>query len=156
MKRYLLLLVTTGLILFLHGYVLAGVEIKAEVDKNKLTTDELLTYKLIITSTEKYIPQPRVPKFEGFNIISQAESATVSFTKSKIKNINVYVFILAPQGSGELKIEPSQIKFKGRSYQTEAFDIEVAQGKSRPPLPPQQKQGRPQETPEEQAPQTTL
>lgn len=155
MKRFLFL-VTMALIIFLTDSVLAEIEIKAQVDKNKLTTDELLTYKLIITSDEKNIPQPQIPRFEGFNIVSQAQSTTVSLAKSNIKNIIVYAFILAPQNVGKLKIESSQIKFKGKIYQTEAFDIEVNQGKTKPLTPPKQQENLPSEYPEEQADKITL
>lgn len=154
MKR--IFLITTSLLLFCIGSAFAEVEIKAGVDKNKLTTDEVLTYKLIITSQVKNIPVPQVPKFEGFNIVSQAQSTTVSFIKSKIKNIIVYVFILAPKDYGKFKIEPAQIKFKGKSLQTEAFDIEVGLGKTKPIAPPEEEPNLPPETPEESTPKITL
>ena len=145
MKRFSRFLITIALILLFSGSSWVDIEIKAQVDKNKLTTDELLTYKLTVASATSAIPRPILPKFEGFSIVSQAESATVSLVKSRIKKIIVFAFILAPNNPGKFKIEPSQIKLEGKAYQTDAFDIEVTQGKNKPIPPPQ-----------EEVPQTTL
>lgn len=146
----------TALILSFVSPVLAEIEMKAQVDKNNLTTDELLTYKLVITSDEKNIPRVQLPKFEGFNIASQAQSSTVSFAKSNIKKIIVFAFILRPNEVGEFKIEPSQINFEGKTYKTEVFKIKIIQGKTKPLKPPRKDKTLPPEQPEEQGPKTTL
>ena len=156
MKRYVLLLTTIILISSSGSAVWAGMEIKAEVDKQKLATDELLTYKLTISGDEKDIPAPRLPEFKGFNIISQAESASAALAKSNIKRNIVYLFVMVPKEEGEFKIEPSQIKFKGKTYQTPSFQIQVIQGKAKPVIPNPQQPTPPQEQPEEQKPQITL
>jgi len=146
----------TALILSFVSPVLAEIEMKAQVDKNNLTADELLTYKLVITSDEKNIPRVQLPKFEGFNIASQAQSSTVSFAKSNIKKIIVFAFILRPNEVGEFKIGPSQINFEGKTYKTEVFKIKIIQGKTKPLKPPQKDKTLPPEQPEEQGPKTTL
>lgn len=107
----------------------ADTSIKAEVDKKKLSTDETLTYKLTITSSEKQLPQPQIVKFEGFNIISQVESSAISFLKSQITTNAVYVYILAPTDVGKFKIGPSLIKIKNKTYSSAEFNIEVVAGK---------------------------
>lgn len=131
------------LTLFLQSYVYAEVEFKAQVDKNKLASDELLTYKLVITTDEKNIPQPQFPRFEGFNIVSQAESTTISFAKSSTKNTVIYVFVLAPNDPGEFKIESSRLKSKDKTYQTESFEIEVTPGNTKPQPRLRQKPSKP-------------
>jgi hypothetical protein len=140
-------------IIFVFSYASAFAEttIKAEVDKSDITTDEALTYKVIVTSTEKDLPEIQPPKFDGFNLIYQAKSTTFSFVKSNIKTILVYAFILAPTDIGKFKIEPSSIKVKGQEYSTAAFEIEVKQGKA--PLKPQPKK---KSVPESQEPQYVL
>lgn len=135
----------------------AETSIKAEVDKNTLTTDEALTYKIIITSSEKQIPEPRVPKFEGFNVVSSASSSTVSFTEGNVKTILVYAFILAPAAAGKFKIEPSRIKVAGNAYFSQEFEIQVTQGKVQPKALPEQKPSPPEKTlPKSEEPQVTL
>lgn len=150
------ILATILLILFLPTGVFAqDFSIKAEVDKIKITTDDSITYKLIITSSAKKIPRPTLPKFEGFRGISNAQSSTISFVKGGVRGILVYAYILVPKDIGKFKIEPSQIKLEGKTYSSEAFEIEVIQGKAKPQIPPQEKPLLPKETPGESE-QTTL
>ena len=153
MKR-VIILITIFIFSFLST---AGAQtsIKAEVDKTGLTTDETLIYKIIVMSSEKKLPAPVAPKFEGFQVISQAQSSTVSYIKNNIKTILVYVFILAPVATGKLKIDPSVIKAKDKDYSTEAFEIEVTQGKVRPKVRPKQKPLTPQESEPEKSTQPT-
>lgn len=131
MKNKLIWLV----ILFILSYAtvaFADTSVKAEVDKLSLTTDEDLTYKLVITSSAKKIPQPKLPKFEGFVVLSNAHTSQISISSGTQKTLVVYVFILAPVETGKLKIEPSQIEIKGKSYSSDAFEIEVEPGKVKP------------------------
>ena len=115
----------------------AETTIKAEVDKPRITTDEALTYKLTVSSAEKNIPQPQVPGFEGFAVISQAQSSTISFMQRGPKAILIFIYILAPLNTGKFTIRPSQIKIQGKTYTSEAFEIEVLQGKGEPQPQPE-------------------
>lgn len=138
-KRIIFLLLV---MVFLNiGNVFAETSIKAELDKASIITSETLTYKIIIISSEEKLPLPEVPKFNGFNVISQAESSTVSLVKSEVKTILVYVFILAPVSSGKFKIDPAIIKINNKVMSSQAFEIEVTQGLDGPgkeeELPPQ-------------------
>lgn len=147
------------ILIFLSIVALAFAEtsIKAEVDKKSITTDENVIYKLTITSTDKNIPQPQLPKFTGLAVISQAQSSSISLVKGGIKTILVYAFVLAPLDIGKFKIEPSLIKVKNKTCSTDTFEIEVTQGKRKPN--PSQKEGLPlPEKPpsESEEPQVTL
>jgi len=130
----------------------AEVTIKAEVDKASITTDDNITYKLTITSSEKNIPEPQLPEFKGFYLVTQAQSSTVSLDKSNIKTILVYTYILVPKDVGKFKIEPSTIKIQGNAYSSETFEIEVKLGRTKPQALPEQK---PSQT-ESEEPQFTL
>ena len=148
---------TLLLILFSTAPAFAEISIKAEVDKTSISTDETLTYKLIITSTDNQAPEPEVPKFTGFNVISQAQSSTFSYLKTGPKTVLVFAFILAPLEAGKFKIEPSVIKLKGKTYSADSFEIEVTQGKAKPKAPPEEKQTLPEKFPSESdQPQITL
>lgn len=146
MKKFIVIgIIYISLFLFTTG-VLAETSIKAEVDNNSITTDETLTYKLIITSSDKKLPTPQLPKFERFNVLSQAQSSTLSFVKSNVKTILVYAFVLAPTDIGKFKIEPGAIKIKNETYSSDAFEIEVRQGKARPETKPKEKSLLPEQT----------
>jgi hypothetical protein len=135
----------------------AETSIKAEVDNTSITTGETLTYKLVITSSDKKLPTPELPKFEGFNVLSQAQSQTISLVKSDVKTILVYAFVLAPTDTGKFKIEPSAIKIKNETYSSDAFEIEVRQGRAKPQAKPEQKPSLPEPTqPESEQPKIVL
>lgn len=131
--------------------------IKAEIDKVSLATNEAVTYKLTITSSERQLPPPQLPKFEGFKVVSTTKVSNISFAKNKVKTITVYTFILYPNEIGKVKIEPSSIKIKEKTYQTEEFQIEVIQVEVKPQVPPEQKPLLPKQSPSElEQSQTTL
>lgn len=135
----------------------AETTMKAEVNKTRITTDETLTYKITIISTDKSISKPQIPKFEGFNAISQLQSSNISFVKAGIKTTLVYTFILSPADTGKFKIEPSHLKIRNKTYSTDSFEIEVIQGKARPMPKSKETPRQPEEIlPETEEPQITL
>ncbi len=135
----------------------AQTQIKSEVDKKKISTDEALTYKFTVTSSEKKITQPKFPEFNDFIVLWQAESSTVSFIKGGAKTILVCSFLLAPKNTGKFTIEPTQIKAEGETYTSEKFEIEVTAGKFEPKALPEEKPFQPRKSlPEPEEPQVTL
>ena len=138
MKSKFVILVLS-LILFFVASAFAEITIKAEVNNTSITANDNLTYKLVITSTEKNIPSPQIPKFEGFTVLSQAQSSTLSLAASNIKTMLTFTYILAPKEKGKFTIEPAIIKIKDKVFSSAAFEIEVKQG-SLPTLAPQQEQ----------------
>ena len=145
--RKKIILGAVALLLLGWANAFAETTIKAEVDKRSITTDDSLTYKLTIASSEENIPSPEVPSFDGFAIISQAQSSTLSLLKQGPRAILIYVYILAPLKTGKSTIQPGSITMQGKTYSSESFDIEVAQGKTKPPKP---------EGTENELPQVTL
>lgn len=148
-----------ALIIFFSFFTAAYAEtsVKAQVDKTGITTDEALAYKLTVTSSEKELPLPQLPGFKGFAVASSAQSSQVRISAGKLENSAVYVFILYPQQTGKLKIGPSQIKIKGKVYSSEAFEIEVKQGKAKPKPKTETGPALPRKSlPEAGSPKTTL
>jgi len=131
MKSRAIILVILFIVFYLNS-AFAETTIKAKVDKTNITTDKVVTYKLTITSTEKKVPRPELPEFEGFRIISQVQSSNVSLIKKDIKTSIVHTYILAPDKIGTLKIKPSKIKIDDEVISSDAFQIEVKQGKVKP------------------------
>jgi hypothetical protein len=149
-------IVLISLLLFVVE-ALAETSLKAEVDKTSLTTDEDLTYKLIITSSAKRIPKPKLPTFDGFAVLSNAQTSQISISSGTQKSLLIYVFLLAPAKTGKLRIEPSRIEIEGKSYASEAFKIQVKQGKTKPQVKPEQKSPLPKKSqPETEQPQISL
>lgn len=142
-------------ILFFTFNAFAETSIEAEVDKLRMTTDEALTYKMTINSSERNLPLPKLPKFEGFTAVSQVKSSHMAFAEGGVKTVVAHVVVLVPEGIGKLKIEPASIKIKNRVYSSQAFEIEVAQGKTKPR--PKEEPSSPEEAPlKTQLPQIIL
>jgi hypothetical protein len=155
MRRVTVLSIMFVLSVIASGF--ADTSIKAEVDKLKLSTDEALSYKLTISSTDKRLPVPQVPSFKGFNQLSQSESSNMSFVKNTIETILIYEFILVPTGEGKFKIEPSSIRLKDKTISSDSFEIEVTLGKVKPEAPAETKPAVPEENlPDSEEPQVTL
>lgn len=111
--------------------VFAETSIKSEVDKTGITTDDTLVYKVTVTSSEKNIPVPEIPKFEDFIVASQAQSSTIVFLKGRTNTQAAYGFILLPRQAGKLKIGPAKIKVGSETFVSEQLQIDVAQGKEK-------------------------
>lgn len=141
MKKYILF---TILFLSVLPLAFAEISIKAEVSKKTITTDEALTYKITIASSEKTVPLPKLAEFDGFNIISRMNSTSFNLSAGTIKYAFVFVFILAATKTGEIEIPPAKIRFEDKDYSTDAFKIMVLQGKNKPQ--PKQKKILPQGT----------
>jgi len=138
-------------------FVFADTTVKAEVDRISLTTDQALTYKLTIDSSAKRIPQPKLPSFEGFVAISNAQTSQISISGGMQKTSVVYVFVLAPTQAGKFKIGPAEIKIENKIYSSDTFEIEVRQGKARPQVKPETKPTLPKKSPPAtEEPQFTL
>lgn len=154
MKKAFIILIFS---LFFICLAFAQTQIKSEVDKARISTDEALTYKLTIISSEKKITQPKFPEFKDFTILWQAESSTISFIKGGAKTTLVYTFLLAPKNTGKFTIGPARIESEGKTYTSEKFEVEVTAGKLKPKALPESKPLKPKKTlPESQEPQVTL
>lgn len=143
-KIFLFILLSVSLFM---APVYAETTIRAQVNKTRITTDEPLIYKVVVSSDEKMLPALELPKFEGFAQVSKSQSSSISLTAGKITTKLSYDFILASLKPGKITIGPSQIKIKDQFFKSESFDIEVTQGKNKPKIPPQNKLQSPQNIP---------
>ena len=130
--------------------VFAETTIKASVDKTSVTTDDIITYTLEISSGEKAIPDPTLPHFEHFSILKQVQTNNLSVGEKGVTSSVTFQFALAPAEAGTFIVEPAQIKVKDQVYKSEAFTIEVKPGTARPSQEPQEL------PPESDESQTTL
>lgn len=108
------------------------VQIRAEVDRQTATTDDLITCKIIITSSLRQTASPQLPDFRGFAVISQASSSTVSMKEGAVKSVLVMAFVLLPVQTGSLTIGPAALTVDGRQYASQPLTIQVSQGTRRP------------------------
>lgn len=150
-------ILTASIVFFLFfANAFADISIKAEVDKTSITTDDAVTYKVTVTSDEKNLSAPELPTLDDFQVVSSARSSTVSFIKNSPKALLAYVLVLLPRKAGKLIIGPSIVKVNSKAYATDAFTIEVAPGKMKAQVSPEENQIPESSFPQSDQPQTTL
>lgn len=153
-------LIVISLVMF-SGVCFAEEPIKAEVDKTKIATDETIIYKISIISSDKKVPAPQLPDFEGFSVLSRVQSSSISFSSEGVRTSMIYTFILAPLDAGKFSIGPATVKAGNKIYSSETLEIEVTPSKSmpkkesRPPFPAPKK-GLPPGDRDREEMQTTL
>lgn len=153
--------IITLALVFIFGFIstaFSEITFKAEVDKTIITTDELLTYKVTVKSSEKKMPQPEIPEFNGFKVISQSHSSAISFGRGSMQTTIVYIFVLSALDMGRFKIDPAFLKLKDKVYTSESFEVEVSPGKTKPKPPIKSEPDLDEQSPaaEPEYPQITL
>lgn len=109
--------------------VFAQPTMKAEVNKLRISTDETLTYKLTIVSSDKQQLLPKLPEFKGFKVVSSSQSSSASFAVDKASITSAFIFVLVPTAVGKFTIEPATLSLKKETLTADSFEIEVVQGK---------------------------
>jgi hypothetical protein len=144
----------------LSGKANAELSIQASIDKQAFTTDETLTYTLVIRSSEQRIPKPKFPSFTGLTVVSQAQSSSVTLVKGEAKTVVVYVFELAVSAPGVMTIEPASVEVDKQIFSSDSFQIDVKEGTMKTPhtIPKQEQRSPslPDSPPDEDRPKVTL
>ncbi len=115
--------------------VFAETVLKAEADKTSISTDEVVTYTVSITSTDRSVPVPSLPAFDDFSVLSSVRSSSSTFQKGALKISVVYSFVLAPRKTGTLTIKPVTLAIGKEECVSDTLKIEVKEG-SRVPVSP--------------------
>jgi hypothetical protein len=136
MKRIILSIILS--LVLSRGVAYAETSLKAQVDKKAATTDELISYKVSVISTGDLLSAPQFPDFNGFKVVSQGQSSSLSFAKGGMNSETAYIFTLAPIEPGEIEISPARLKTKEGELASDSFIIKVKQGdKPLRPAPPE-------------------
>ena len=101
--------------------------VTAEVDRTELTTDETLKLTLTIRGSGSTSP-PALTGLQGFVMVGRSSSMSMSTVQGKTTSEAVYAFILRPNETGVLTIDPISVTVDGRSHSTEPITIKVTQG----------------------------
>ena len=101
--------------------------ITATVDRNTLTTDDVLTLSVAIDANNG-TPQPLMPPLDGFNIISTSTSTNMSLINGVVSGQVTYLYFLQPVRTGPLAIPSISAIINGQTYATLPLLIQVSQG----------------------------
>lgn len=133
-KFVILMLIFIGL-----NKVFADISISASVDKNVISLDEQVTLQVVVSGNVTNIPQPQIPKLNGFQIYSSGRSQNISIINGQVSSSVSFNYILSPTKIGEFEIPPITVTYQGKTYQTEPIKIKVEKSQVSPRQPTVQK-----------------
>lgn len=113
----------------------SDISVSARVDKSELSIDDTLTLTIVIEGETRSLPSPELPVMSGFRTYSSSRSQNISIVNGEIFASTTFRYILVPQQIGKLTIEPVQIAYKGKIYETDPIEIEVTAGTGRRAAP---------------------
>lgn len=131
MKKSKVFVVTIISLLLIGVFALPGSAqspVTAEVDRNRLSTDEVLVLKVTIDSTAGQASQPALPALDGFEILGSSSGTQISIVNGDMNMQATYSYSLHPTEAGQLMINPVSVQIDGQLYSTQPIMIEVSQG----------------------------
>lgn len=123
------LTVATLLLLFVLSVrpaVAQATPVRAEVDRDTISTDETVTLSITILGTDA--SRPSLPVLDGFQIAGSSTSSRLSIVNGVTSSEAIYSYVLRPTRAGELVIPAITVSVGGQSYNTEPITVEVTQG----------------------------
>ncbi len=100
--------------------------VSAQVDKSNLTTNEVATLTIIISSSTD-TATPLLPTLDGFNIGKRSTKSSVSVINGVTTSETIYIFELRPTKTGDLIIPPISVNINGQITYTQPIKINVTQ-----------------------------
>jgi len=99
--------------------------ISASVDKNAVAMNGQLILQVEVSGGVSNVPNPSIPKIEGFTSYSSGRSQSVSIVNGKVSSSVTFTYVLIPQAEGKHTIPAITINHAGQNYSTAPIDIEV-------------------------------
>jgi hypothetical protein len=90
------------------------------------TLGDYYEVEYVLTGDRKIKTNPRFSEFSGFEIASGPNvSSSTRIINSQVSHSRSWRFVLVPQRTGELRIEPARITVDGLSYATKPLTVKV-------------------------------
>lgn len=110
-------------------------QITATVNRNELSTDELITLTVNVVASSAQQPRPILPELDGLAVIDLTIGTNMSLVNGQIQTEVTYTYKLQPLRAGSLTIPPISVKIDERTFQSEPIPITVTQGAAPAPSP---------------------
>ncbi|MFZ0392145.1 MAG: BatD family protein [Calditrichia bacterium] len=125
------------LFLLFSGIIAAAsaqdLSISAEVDRNPVMEDERFTYEVTVSGKTQSLPDIQLPDFENFAVVGgPGTSSSFQIINFDIQASKTYTVALMPRETGEFRIKPATVTYKGKTYQSDAIKVVVQKGAGSP------------------------
>jgi hypothetical protein len=122
------------LTLFVKGGYAEELNLSASVNKNVISDRDILIYSVNIEGTRDFpdVPPPESPDF--VMISGPSQSSSIQIINGQMSASKTISWQIAPTRTGKLTIPPVSVKYRGKTYTTEAICVTVttaASGQSR-------------------------
>lgn len=134
-KTKQLLIVTAALLLLVLAVLPAGAQgapVSATVDRDQITTDDLLLLTVNVDSSSGSVSQPTLPPLDGFRIMGTGSSTQMTTINGDTSVSTSYQYRLQPLHTGDLVIPAIAVTVNGQQESTEPIAVTVSQGAGQP------------------------
>jgi hypothetical protein len=102
------------------------IKITATVDKTRLELGDVIRYKICVHGTFENV-RPQLPPLKDFSIRfgPYISIDTEIMEDDTVTVFHRYLYGLAPQKTGNLKIGPATLRYNNKTYKTDSINIEV-------------------------------
>ena len=107
---------------------LAQEPVTAQVDRNRLSTDEALLLTIVVDSSAGRATQPSLPLLDGFQVLGSSSGTSIRIVNGSMTSSANYNYTLRPTRTGQLIINPITVNIDGQPYTTQPIAVEVSQG----------------------------
>ena len=133
MKKSRLIVVTLLSLVLIGLFALpalaqAQTPVTAEVDRNRLSTDQALILTVSVDSSAGQASQPALPALDGFQVVGTSSGTQISIVNGNMTRSANYNYTLRPTRAGQLVINPITVNIDGQAYSTQPIMVEVIQG----------------------------
>lgn len=126
---YLVLLLS-----FIAQSILAQVEFKTSVSKNKLGMNQ--RFRVIFSINKQGADNFSPPSFKGFRVIAgPSQSVNQSWINGKVSFSQSYTYILQPKAKGAYTISGAKIQYNGKTLTSNSVKMNVLDAVDIPPNP---------------------
>ena len=105
-----------------------GTPVTATVDRNQITTDDMLLLTVNVDSSSGSVSQPDLPRLDGFRIMGTNSSTQMTSINGDTNVSTIYQYRLQPLHSGDLVIPPIAVTVNGQQESTQPIPVTVSQG----------------------------
>lgn len=108
----------------------------AGVDRTSATTDDYVTFTVVVSALDRISAQPQPPPLDGFEIAGISSASQIVIEGSQLRTTTTHTYQLRPVRTGTLIIGPVSATIDGVAHTTAPLVVEVTQGAGQPAAPP--------------------
>ena len=106
--------------------------ISATINRNEITTDDLLLLTVSVDSSSGSVSQPDLPQLDGFRIIGTSSSTQMTTINGDTSVATIFQYRLQPLHTGDLVIPAITATVNGQQESTQPLSVTVYQGTGQP------------------------